>query len=129
LFILKEDALAALQNLDCILHLAQKDISEIKFALRVVFDSLYFPELISEAYKLAIKAYPVLQFLIYRFLTLAGIYSPLELIPPHLAKMQHCIRLQALHRMILKFKKHLLKERVTSFDLYETFYLFIPKVL
>jgi hypothetical protein len=59
-------------------------------ARRVVFDALYFPELISEAYKSAIKAYPVIQFLVYRFLTPAGIYSPLKLIPPHLAKIQHC---------------------------------------
>ena len=91
LFILGKDALAALQNLDCALHLAKEDISQIKSALRVVFDALYYPESISEAYKSVIKAYPILQFLIYRFLTTAGVYSPVELIPPHLAKMQYCI--------------------------------------
>ena len=102
LFIFGKDASAALQKLDCTLRLAQEDISQIKSALRVVFDALYYPESISEAYKSAIRAYPILQFLIYKFLTTAGIYSPIELIPPHLAKMQYCIRLRALHRIDLE---------------------------
>jgi hypothetical protein len=97
--------LAAFQNLDCILHYGQEDISETKSALRIVFDALYFPELISEAYKTAIKANLVIQFLIYGFLTPAGIYSPLKLIPPHLAKMLHCTRLRALHQIDLEVQK------------------------
>jgi hypothetical protein len=105
LFVLGADALAALQDLDCALCLAKEDISKIKLALRVVFNALYYPESTSEAYKSAIKAYPVLQFLIYKFLTTTGVYSPLELIPPHLAKMQHCIRLRAVHRIDLEVQK------------------------
>ena len=105
LFILGRDALAALQNLDSTLHLAQEDISKIKSALCVVFDALYYPESISEAYKSPIKAYPILQFLIYKFLTTAGIYSPIELIPPHLEKMQHCIRLCSGHHINLEVQK------------------------
>jgi hypothetical protein len=105
LFILGGDALTALQNLAGILHLAQEDISKIKSALRVVFNTLYYPESFSEAYKSPIKAYPILQFLIYRFITTAGIYSPVELIPPHLAKMQYCIRLRSVHRIDLEVKK------------------------
>jgi hypothetical protein len=105
LFIFDASTLAALQNLDCVLHSAQEDIDQIKSALRVVFDALYYPESISEAYKSTIRAYPILQFLIYKFLTTAGIYSPIELIPPHLAKMQYCIRLRALHRIDLEVRK------------------------
>lgn len=105
LFVLGKDTLEALKNLDCILRLAQEDISEIKSALRVVFNTLYYPESISEAYTSTIKAYPILQFLIYKFLTTGGVYSPVELIPPHLAKMQYCIRLRALHRIDLDIEK------------------------
>jgi hypothetical protein len=105
LFSLERDALAALQNLDSVLHLAEEDISKIKSALRVVFNALYYPESNFEAYKSPIKAYPILQFLIYKFLTTAGIYSPVELIPPHLAKMQHCIRLHSVHPINLEVQK------------------------
>ena len=43
LFILGENALAALQNLDCTLHLVQEDItgSKIMSALHVIFNVLY----------------------------------------------------------------------------------------
>ena len=105
LFILGKDIVEALQNLDCALSLAQEDIGQIKSALRVLFDALYYPESTSEAYKSVIRAYPILQFLIYEFLTPAGIYSPTELIPPHLAKMQYCIRLHSLYRIDLEVKK------------------------
>ena len=105
LFILGRDALAALQDLNYALRLAQEDINKIKSALRVVFDALYYPESISEAYKSPIKAYPILQFLIYKFLTTAGVYTPIELIPPHLAKIQHCIRLRSVHRIDLEVQK------------------------
>ena len=131
LFVLGRDILAALQNLDCALRLGQEDISEIKSALRVVFDALYYPESISEAYKSAIKAYPILQFLIYKFLTMAGTYSPVELIPPHLAKMQYCIRLRALHRIDLEVQKISIGDwKRYVFCLFRGFLqLFIPKAL
>ena len=53
LFILRENALAALQNLDCTLHLVQEDITgrKIMSALHVVFNALYFTESMPEAYK------------------------------------------------------------------------------
>ena len=104
-FVLGEDALEALQNLDHALRLPHEDINEIKSALRAVFDALYFPASISEAFQSVIKAYPLLQFLVYRFITPAGGYSPIELIPPHLAKMQYCIRLRAIYRINLEVGK------------------------
>ena len=49
LFIFGKDASAALRNLDCALLTAQEDIGQIKSALRVVFNALYYPKSISEA--------------------------------------------------------------------------------
>ena len=103
-FILGTEILKALRNLERALSLPREDISQIKSALRIVFDALYYPESTSEAYKSVIRAYPILQFLIYEFLTAAGIYSPIELIPPHLSKMQYCIRLRSLYRIDLDVK-------------------------
>jgi len=62
---------------------------------------------------------------------MAGIYSLLELIPPHLAKMQYCIQLRALHRIDLEVQKISIGDwkRYVLPSFRGFLQLFIPKVL
>jgi hypothetical protein len=101
LFILNDTLIKSLQNLRNLLSSSRKSERQIEGALRVVFDKLYFPdeEERNSAYQKPVHVFPILQFIIFCFITSDGAYQPIHRLPPILAWHQYCIRLRGLHRI------------------------------
>ncbi len=79
------------------------NLDAVEDALRGVLDNLYFPpqENREQSYQKAVHAFPVLQYIIYSFVSSDGSYLAIHRLPPILAAHQYCFRLRGLHRRSL----------------------------
>lgn len=99
LFILSKAHQKSLRELNEALR--DKDETQIEKVLRTLYDLLYFPsqEERDQAYKKPVHIYPLLQYIVFTFITPEGAYHPIHLLPPPLSRYQYCIRLHGLHRI------------------------------
>lgn len=97
LFVLGDTHMEALSSLRNALK-SKKNLPE---ALRSVLNTLYFPNQAQRdrGYIQPIRAFPILQYLSFAFLTDDGNYLPIHRIPPLLAQHQYCIRLRGLYKI------------------------------
>lgn len=97
LFILSDTVLASLQILRKALN--ARNPRNVEDALRTLFDNLYFPskEERDRAYRRPVHVFPILQFIIFSFITSNGAYQQIHRLPPMLSQHQYCLRLRGLH--------------------------------
>ena len=107
IYVLGEDVKTALAQLEVALKKHNHKELATEVALRKLFDLLYFPsdKERDASYHSAIATYPVLQFIIYQFITAEGTYEPIHQLPPTIAKFQYCMRLHGLYRIDQEIKK------------------------
>lgn len=119
LFILTDTLLDLLGKLDKALRCRNQDT--VEDALRGVLNNLYFPpkESRDQGYHLPIQVFPVLQYIIFTFISEDGTYQPIHRLPPILAAHQYCFRLRGLHCI----NKIVLKHRLDGWRRYEVLFV------